>query len=191
MKSSGFVSFILLDKKPTMILGKMVALPLNALIHLAKREIRIKQTPVSIETYGLTRNHDSLLLSIFDTTKFYHTMNNLKLAQVRFRHSKNFAVAEIDSGFECGICTDLLINCRVICKEGHTICGMCLQHLNSNTCPYCRSPILANPPSNLQLESIIQNQYPKKYAEKYRELTGNNPSNWRSDSMFNGSTIFY
>lgn len=193
MKSSGFVSFVLLDSKPQLVTTKMVAVPLSALVQLAKREIRIQHIPntSASEMFGLTRNHDSLLLSIFETTKFFHTMNNIKLAQVKYKQTKKFAVADIDMGFECGICTDLMVDSKIVCKNGHTVCGICLQHLKNGTCPFCRGPLLSSPIPNLHLENVIQTQYPKKYEEKYRDRTGSTPSNWQSDAMFNGSVLFY
>lgn len=199
MKSSGFVSFVLLDSKPQLQSSKMIAVPLNGLLLLARREIQLSRHPQENDTYRLTRNHDSLLMSVFDTTKFYHTMQNFKVAQARYkaeiragRAGAKWVILEIDAGFECTICADLMVEGRVICKNGHTVCRPCVSQLDKRSgCPFCRSPIFNDLISNLALNAVIQAHYPKKYAERCQQMIGTQPTTWETDAMFNGTVIFY
>lgn len=200
MKSSGFVSFVLLRNKPRLIPCKRIGIPLNALIQLAKREITIPNTAESNERYGLIRNHDSLLLNVFETTKFYHTMDKIKLNQARWRELQRTngncvrpSFSELDSGFDCEICTELLLGAKIICMNGHTICGSCTEtvYAMNQKCPTCRNLVLSEPVKNIALENIVQNQYPKLYAERYIEITGHQPTTWKDDVVFNGTQIQY
>jgi non-canonical (house-cleaning) NTP pyrophosphatase len=198
MKSSGFVSFVLLNEKPQLIPGVRIGVPLNALVQLVKHEILIPKDPIASEMFGLIRNHDSLLLNIFETTKFYHILDKIKIAQSKWRElqksniqAKRPAISEFNSGFDCPICQDLLVNSRIICYNGHCICDYCLNIYNNNNCPICRQQLLPFKIPNRSLEHIIQNQYPKKYAERYNEIYRQQPNTWREDLAFNGKVIQY
>ena len=204
MKSSGFVSFVLLNKKPQLIPSKRIGIPLNGLVQLAKREIRIPYDCISIgpsEKFGLVRNHDSLLLNIFETTKFYHVMDKVRINRARYRqqlvvnpHLEMPEFPELDNGYECQICMDLLVGTKIICTNGHSICGICLDAIkqtNNPKCPSCRKPILAEPIANIVLEGIVQSQYPTRYAERYHFLSGRQPVTWKDDPTFNGKYIQY
>lgn len=199
MKSSGFFSFVLLNEKPVFIPGKRIGVPLNVLIQLARREITIPRDPQIVNNYGLIRNHDSLLLNIFETTKFYHTMNKIKLNQVKYRellrtnpNAKRPSLSEFDNGYDCEICSDLLVGAVVICPNGHSVCGTCRPKIvQTGKCPNCRANILQKTIPNIILEGIVQNQYPKRYAERYVELTNQQPMTWKNDPAFNGKYIQY
>lgn len=198
MKSSGFVSFVLLDKKPNLVSSKRISVPLNALEQLARREIKIPQDLSSTDSYGLIRNHDSLLLSIFETTKFYHLMDKLNMHEAKYRElllkNQNSTMpkfSDFDSYYECEICTDLMVGSKIICGNGHSICSVCCELIvkDNAKCPICRQNTLAQPIPNIILEKMIQNQYPAKYAEKYETLTKKRPNTWKDYSLSNGKYI--
>jgi len=201
MKSSGFVSFVLLDKKPELIPGVRIGLPMNALLQLVRHEIAIPRYPQSSEMYNLIRNHDSLLLNIFETTKFYHIMDKMKIVQAKWRdllktnpEAKRPTLSEFDTGYDCQICSELLINTTIICKNGHCICGLCTEKIrstNNPVCPNCRRPILSENIPNRILEEIIQKQYPAQYAERHNQVFGQQPQTWKNDATFNGNHIQY
>lgn len=199
MKSSGFVSFILLNNRPELAPTQRIAVPMNGLIKLVKREITIQHPGYSGQTFGLIRNHDSLLLNVIETTKFCHIMNKIKIAQLKWRElleidprAKRPDLPEFDTGYDCSICMELIVDCRIICQNGHSVCGMCSKALysmiNSN-CPSCRGNLFPEGISNRSLEHIVQNQYPKLYAERYAQLFGSAPLTWKNDDMFNGTHI--
>jgi len=197
MKTSGFIGLVLLDKKPPLDPAKNIAIPLNALIQLVKREIVIPHYPQSAEKFGLARNHDSLLLNIFETTKFYRVREQIQTVQAKWRqllqtnpNAERPPFPEFDPGYDCAICADLLVSTKVICTNGHCICGICLRMIG-DVCPMCRQNIMSNPISNLILEGIIQNQYPKRYNERYTEFMGTQPHTWKDDPAFNGKWIQY
>lgn len=201
MKSSGFVSFILLDKKPELISGQRIGIPVNGLIKLIKHEITIPRYSQDNVSFGLIRNHDSLLLNIMETTKFCHIMNKIKIAQAKWRELVEIDtratrpdLPEFDTGYDCSICMELIVDSKIICDNGHSICGACSKTLYSTKncfCPICRSILLPEAIPNRILEHIVQNQYPKIYAERYSQLVGSEPISWKNDSIFNGSHIQY
>lgn len=199
MKSSGFVSFILLDKKPELIAGQRIGIPINGLIKLVKHEITIPRYPQSPEVFGLIRNHDSLLLNVMETTKFCHIMNKIKIAQAKWREllqyniqAKRPELPEFETGYDCSICMELIVDAKIICENGHSVCGLCFQTLNSMKQPcFCRSDLLPKSIPNHNLEHIVQNQYPKVYAERYGLIFGSEPITWKNDDMFNGTHIQY
>jgi len=192
MKSSGFVSFVLLNKKPQLVSHKRIGIPLNGLMQLARREIVIPcDYSASSAKYGLIRNHDSLLLSIFNTTKFYHVMNKIKMNRTK---NDIHSFSEFDVGYECQICMEILVETKIICENGHSVCGKCcsvLKNIYLANCHICRKDILSSPISNIVLEEIIQNRYPKQYAERYHLLTNQEPITWKNDPVFNGSYVQY
>lgn len=197
MKSSGFVSFVLLNEKPELVPGHKIGIPMNGLIQLVRHEITIPRYPEMGESFSLIRNHDSLLLNILETTKFYHIMNKIKIAQAKWREllksgptSKRPQLSEFDIGYDCPICMELLVDSRMICSNGHTICGSCSKQVYL-FCPECRSPVLQQWIPNRSLDQIIQNRYPYEYGKRYHELLGHNPLTWKNDAAFNGTHIQY
>lgn len=199
MKTSGFISFVLLNEKPPLKQEKMVGLPLNGLVQLAKREIHIPP-PLNREAGCgyMGRNHDSLILSVIETTKFYHTMEKVKIAQASWREktkvnpqSARPGISELNPALECPVCMDLLVGAKVICSSGHTICELCLRILQqapNSTCPECREMIVRAIP-NLALENVAQSLSPQKYAERYKDLHKQEPRSWKQDPAFNGMEI--
>jgi hypothetical protein len=99
---------------------------------------------------------------------------------------------QFDLGFECSVCADLLVQGKIICENGHTICNSCYVHINGKkaSCPFCRNNLLQKPINNLHLEEIIKIHYPKRYSEKIIEM-GSQSLTWQHDPMFNGDFIFY
>ena len=204
MKSSGFVSFILLDKKPELIASQQIGIPMNGLIRLVKHEITIPHHSQSKsgETFGLIRNHDSLLLNITETTKFYHIMNKIKIVQAKWRelcrtnpNAKRPDLPEFDTGYDCPICMELIVDSKIICKNGHSICGYCsrtVYAMNNSKCSECRTDMIPGGGiPNRTLEHIVQNQYPKTYSERYSQLHDAAPETWKNDAMFNGTHVQY
>lgn len=191
MRSSGFVSLVVLNKKPLLTPGKLIGVPMNVLISLVKREIKIPHIPQESESYGMARNHDSLILNILETTRFYTLMENLKIVQARCNQQRLLQrppFPEFDAGHECIICTNLLVQAKIVCKNGHCICGGCVVQI-SNVCPVCRDSVLPEPISNLVLDQIILAHYPRQYKIRHQELTGQNPSTWENAEMFQGKFI--
>lgn len=208
MKTSGWISFVLLNEKPTLEPGKRIGVPLNLLVQLAQREIVLPPTsssPIS-DAKGMARNHDSLILSIIDTAKFYNTMEKIKHAQIQWKQllltnpkANRPVLSELDPGTECQVCSSLLVGVKVICFNGHILCGICLPRIQqaNNCCPECRENIPKNPVSLPQIESMIKSQNPKLYAERFQEMQalnigGQPPITWRNDdTTFKGDHITY
>lgn len=212
MKSSGFFSFVLLNKKPQLIASKRIGIPLNGLVQLAKREIVIPYDSEnqldannqfdSNNHFGLVRNHDSLLLNIFETAKFFHVMEKIKRHRIKYKQQLITNpgmpipnIPDLDNGYECPICMDLMVGTKTICENGHCICGICLKNIlavrGTVYCPLCRSSLLPKPIANIVLEGIVQSQYPSQYAEKFQILSGQQPRTWKDDEIFNGGYIQY
>lgn len=197
MRTSGFVSLVVLNKKPPLTSDKLIGVPMNVLISLIKREIKIPRRGGSDDVFGLVRNHDSLLLNVIKTTNFYTIMENLKLTQAKWnsllRNNKNAkrpSFPEFDPGYECEICADLLVSTKVMCSNGHTCCGECATTINDK-CPFCRNDVFPTKINNLVLDYIILSHYPKQYTERLNELTGGRPLTWEDNEMFQGKYIQY
>jgi hypothetical protein len=198
-KTSGFVSFVLLNKRPELKPGKMVGVPLNALKLLAERRIELAHTPESGEVAKMGRNHDSLILATFKTAKFCHTMEKVKLNQASFRErlrsdqkAKRPLFSDVDPEQECPVCQDLLVGVHIVCKKGHSLCGICLEMIKTanQPCPICRDPL--QPIPNLAVDRIIQYINPEAYRKRYQELhTGEAPLSWEDDPAFTSHFVTY
>ena len=193
MIASGFVSFALLRDMPQLIPGKRISVPINAFIQLAKREIKIPDYVGSSNMCGIAKNHDSLILSLINTTAFNCVMEKVKINQLKYRNTnKRPSFSDIEVNYECGICTCILVDAKIICNSGHTLCGPCTKIIKQqNRCPYCREILLGNPINNRLVDDIIKEHYPVLYEERYLELFGKKPTSWMDDAMFNGTTIRY
>lgn len=199
MRSSGFFSVVILDGKPVFDQQRMIAVPLNILKKLVDHELRIFNpfVPNSNETYGLVRNHDSFLKSIFETTKFYNLIENLKIVHGKWNDAlKNNPNAplpnfpEFEAGNVCQICDYLLVDSKIICDNGHTVCGLCAKPSSLNgKCPYCRKSLLSPMIKNRTLDQIIQNNYPKQYKIRYHQLTTTKLESWVDHPIFKGNDV--
>ena len=87
---------------------------------------------------------------------------------------------------------DILVGAKIICTNGHTVCGFCtadIKKMHNAVCPSCRVRVFGDPIANLVLEGIVSDQYPQPYAERYGQLFGVAPKTWRDEAMFNGTHI--
>ncbi len=201
MRSNGLISFVLLDKKPNLEFRQKIGVPCNAFLKLVQREIRIPPFPACNESFGMARNHDSMLLAVIQTAKFYNTMEKVRIMEARFRnllrnnrHAARPPMPTIEPSEECHICFNLLVGAKVICSNGHTICGICLpkiQELN-NGCDVCRQPLLNPPINNLMVDDMMKSAHPEQYRLRYQQLHGGKaPPSWHDYSAFKGKRIDY
>ena len=207
MKTSGLVTWVLLDRKPDLEPGKCIGIPMNLLEELARKERKVAPRPHAPESEAryMARHHDSLLVSVLGEAKCWKTMENVKQAQAKWRESLRAnpraprpPLSENDPGTECISCLDLLVGVKMICSSGHSICSICLPRIQqaNNKCPECRETIPPNPPRQVQFEKVIQAQNPKRYAERFREMRDalhlqENVYTWKNDPTFVGSSLAY
>ena len=207
MKTSGLVTWVLLDCKPHLEPGKSIGIPMNILEELAKKERAIGPVPNSLPAEGrfMARNHDSLIISILEEAKCWKTMENVKIAQAKWRdrlrenpRAARPPLSENDPGTECTACSELLVGVRMICTSGHSLCSICLPRIQqaNNRCPECRETMLPNPPHQVQFEKVIQAQNPTLYAARFKQMqeTLHRPGSiytWKKDPKFIGTQITY
>jgi hypothetical protein len=194
MRSNGVVSFILLKKKPKLIPGKRIGVPMNLFIDLANEKISIPEKPTgrnnvpSVDGLKLGRNHGSLIVACVDTFTFYALMEHINHMHRNFKTSGVFPEMEkFDTIYECPICSELMIDVQTICKKGHYACSKCTDKIKStNRCPECRDPLLVIP--NRIVDKIIMQRYPKEISEARND---NNKIAWSTSDLFRGRFIQY
>jgi hypothetical protein len=183
MKSTGVVSFILLKKKPQLIEGKRVGIPMNVFIDLANERVTVPAKNGSIGM-KLGRNHDSLVAACVNTSSFYALMEEVKRIHNVWKELRRFvALSDFEAVFECPLCTGLMTDCVTLCTNGHYSCATCVKSLRNN-CPDCRQPL--TPVRNIIVNNIVQQRYPIEFARANKDAI-----TWQSNELFNGSMIQY
>ena len=196
MKTSGFVSLVILKQKPVQFAKNLIGIPFSLLKALVKRQIKIPHdTSAQGELFGLVRNHDSLLLNIFDTNRFHTIMTNLQITRAKWRTSRNPLIPPpfptFDPGNTCVICADLMIDSKIVCINDHTLCGMCAKTptMFANGCPVCRGNVRNPHIKNLQLDQVIFNNYPAEYTKRHNEMSTAPLPIFENQSMFRGQIV--
>ena len=183
MKSTGVVSFILLKKKPQLIEGKRVGIPMNVFIDLANELVTVPAKNGSIGM-KLGRNHDSLVAACVNTSSFYALMEEVKRIHNVWKELRRFvALSDFEAVFECPLCTGLMTDCVILCTNGHYSCATCVKSFRNN-CPDCRQPL--TPVRNIIVNNIVQQRYPIEFARANKDAI-----TWQSNELFNGSMIQY
>jgi hypothetical protein len=173
MRTSSFFSVALLSCKPACLEdGKIIGVPFNLLMEVARRQVRIPRhasDPLDRDScFALIRNHDSLLLAAAGTGPFHQILRAFLVNENRPRNpasGRRLPLPDFVDDDLCGMCADLMVDPEVVCANGHTYCGKCADSLASanSTCPQCRQRLLAPRIPNVVLAQIIHSHYPEKY----------------------------
>jgi len=196
MKTTSVMSFVLLNKKPELIPGKRIAVPMNALRALVNNQISVHVQDEENTQAKLIRNHDSLLAAVFDSSSFYDIMDKVKHMHIKYKTllrnnpEANYpSMPDFDNMFECPICMDLVVEAVCCCGNGHIACHSCVTQLNRELCPSCRGRIQI---TRIPLfDQIVKKQYTKLYNERYELIKRSKPLSWFDDPAFNGKYIYY
>lgn len=201
MKVNSSLECVILNKAPDFEKsGKLIALPYNAFVQLVRHEIRVPNPRLNNnnQSHGFVWNHDSLLYALLTSNEFQNKMQSLFMMICKWRESlKRDPSAqlppfpEIEYGNNCEICADLLFDSKILCKNGHTVCGSCSGSLVGKPCPECRSPSLNPFIKNLALDELVKSNYPMEYAQKYAEINGSEMLSFKDHEIFNGDFIQY
>jgi hypothetical protein len=196
MRSSGFVSVVVLQEPPVFDESRMIAVPLSVLKQLVDHKVRIVNpfhfTP---EAFGLVRNHDSFLKAVFETPKFLTLLEKLKTVQSKYNDPKAKLppFPEFEPGHECVVCAALMVESKIVCSAGHSLCFTCADSIqkSSKKCPTCRAPFLNPLIKNRTLDLIVKIQNPLEYDAILQQLGKKEDKEWDEDSLFNGSKVSF
>ena len=176
MKICSAMGLVILSKAPNYSKSdRLIGIPFNTFVQLIKHEIKIPNPHYNNNSeYGLALNHDSLLFAILNSSEFITKMENLKMMVKKWREALNHNPNASKPGFpekwmpgyECFVCAFVMIHTKMVCKNGHSLCGTCSDLFVGKTCPFCKSNVLNPMIKNLFLEEIIKNTYPKQYSQR-------------------------
>lgn len=94
---------------------------------------------------------------------------SLKKQRTNLKNAHEIA-EEFPSCLKCPCCEKLFINPEMFVGCGHTICRVCVELKQSNSCPVCKHTNWVERVPNKVLQELIDTQYPKAKGIRQEEL---------------------
>lgn len=178
------VSFILVKNRSHLAPGKRIGVPFNQLQEMSKDTLKLESYENGKEKYGLKKVDQLILKNLIMSPKFSKVMTSLFQSRMKIYQQ---------SSEDCAVCSELLIESKVLCSNGHTFCAKCAEEISSAQqakCPMCRIPILNPGISNQLLDGLIMQHHPKEYNDRVKILKkGNNSNFWLYNERCQGNKV--